>query len=385
MTSPLAMTPNANIPLSGAGTAAPGRVGATAPKVAALGATRGAGKTGPNPRVTTAPILLPADPQRLHAALERGVQQLSTFKTSVDQDAAGRINTAVQRARNQATSHLSDAADIVRTALLAPINALLNMLNDLVSHPTRLLDPIATINGMVDDISKNIVDTMNHINDVITKDAINTLGGVEADVQQLQGTAQTGGKLLSAMRRAHQEKTQAELVALESQLNALTPQQGGFGRSRAQALPAQSAFRFAPVQSRLHTTLQKSVVPYQSTASKLKSSWAAIKTRHLAAQPRSLDARAKQTAQTELDRMFRGKSPADAERTRQNLMNQARLKFGSDPKLMASIEQNLNGYVQVHVAPAALSTSPGGKQMLNPQPLPPKNGSLQNKQLPVQK
>jgi hypothetical protein len=371
MTSPLTMAPNANIPLSGTGTAAPGRVGAAVPKVAPLATTSGPGKTGPNPRVATAPILLPADPQRLHAALVRGAQELGTLKTSVDQDAAGRINTAVQRARNQATTHLADAADIVKTALLAPINALLTMLNDLVNHPTTLLDPIATINGMVNDISKNIVDTMNHINDVITKDAINTLGGIEGDVQRVQGEAQTGGKLLNAMRRAHQEKTQAALVALESQLNALAPTQGGFGRSRALAMPAQTAFRFAPVQSRLHATLQKSVVPYHAISSNLKTNWAKIQTLHLAAKPRPLDAHTKQTAQTQLDQLFRGKSPADVERTKQNLLNQARSKYGSDPKVMAAIEKNLNGYVQVHVAPAALSTNPGGKQKLNPQPLPP--------------
>ena len=391
MTSAIAMTPSANIHLPRPGTTAPSHIGAAAaPKVAALGATQGTGKPGPNPRMTTAPILLQADPQRLHAALERGAQQLSTLKTSVNQDIAGRINTAVQRARNQATSHLSDAADIVKTTLLAPINALLTMLNDLVNHPTTLLDPIATINGMVDDIGKNIVDTMNHINDVITKDAIVTLGGIEGDVQQVQGAAQAGGKLLSAMRRAHQEKTQAALEALESQLNALAPQQGGFARSHALAPAAHVTFRFAPVQSRLHATLQKSVMPYQSIASNLKSSWAAINMKHLAVRPHPLDARTQQTAQAELDGMFRGKSAADVERTKQNLLSQARLKFGSDPKLMASIEQNLNSYVHSHVAPAAPAPgsavkppNPNRQQTLSLQPLPPKQGTAQYRQSPA--
>lgn len=383
-------TAPAAIPHAGLGAASSSRAGTyAASRMTAPGASSAAPKSGPNPRVTQAPIQLPADPQRLHAALVRGSQELGTLKTSVDQDIAGHINGALQRARNQATAHLADAADIVKTTLLAPINALLNMLNDLVNHPTTLLDPIATINGMVDDISKNIVDTMNHINDVITRDAIITLGGIEGDVQQVQGAAQAGSKLLSAMRRARQEKTQAALQALESELNALGPQQGGFNRSHALAPAAHVAFRFAPIQSRLHATLQKSVMPYQSIASNLKSSWAAINMKHQAVRPRPLDAGAQQNAQMQLDGMFRGKSPADVERTRQNLLSQARLKFGSDPRLMVSIEQNLNNYVRTHVVaapmpgPAVKPPNPNGPRMLNPQPLPPKTGTMQNKQLPA--
>ncbi len=387
MASTVPLTASANIHLPGPAAVTPGHVAATAPRAGSLAARQGGGMPGPNPRAS-APILLAADPQRLHAALQRGAQELATLKNSVDQDVAGHINTALQQARNQATTHLADAADIVKTTLLAPINALLTMLNDLVKHPTTLLDPIATINGMVDDISKNIVDTMNHINDVITRDAIATLGRVEPDVQQVQGAAQAGDKLLNAMRRAHQEKTQAALQALESQLNAMAPHQRGFIQSRALAMPMQAAFRFAPVQSRLHATLQKSVMPYQSIASQLKGNWATIKTMHLAVKPRPLDAHAKQIARNQLDQMFRGKSPADVERVRQNLLNQARAKYGSDPKLMASIEQNLNGYIHNYVVPSELRPAvkppnPNRNRMLNPQPLPPRSGSLQNMQLPA--
>lgn len=357
MTSPIAISPSAN-----------------APKINAQGTIQSAAKTktGPNAAVMTAPILNQADPQQLHSALERGAQQLGTLKTSVDQEIAGRINSAIQQAGNQATSHLADAADIVKTALLAPINALLKMLNDLVNHPTTLLDPIATINTMVDDISNNITTTLNHINDDITKDAIATLNSVEMNVQQVQGSAQTGDKLLKAMRVAHQERTKAALNALESQLNAI---QGSTARSRALAMPAQAVFRFAPVQNKMHAALQQKVMPFQSVSSNLKNNWAKIKTLHMAAQPRPLDLHTKQTARNHLDQLFRGKSAADVESIKQNLLSSARMKFGSNAKLMASIEQNLNGYIRDHVAPVAPLSAPGSKLMLNPQPLPPKQGA----------
>ena len=347
---------------------------------APMGTAQRAGKVGSDPRPTVAQITLPADPQRLRAALQRGTQQLNALQTSVEQGAARRINSALQRAGDQVASHMSAVGDIVQTALLAPINGLLDTLKDLVTHPTRLLDPIATIDGLVQSIGRNVVDTMNHINDVITKDATQTLQGVETDLQQAQGAADSGNKLLNAMRLAHQQKTDAALKQLESQLNATAPPQGGAGGARVMA---SGAYRFNTAHSKIQATLQKSVAPHQAIASKLKTDWAAIQTRHQVVKLRPLDVRTKQTAQNELDRMFRGKSPAEVENAKQQLMNRARQKFGSDPKLMASIEHNLNGYVHERVAPAALPPSPGGKQVLNPQPLSSKQGSGQNKQLPA--
>jgi len=385
MTSPMVMAPSVQIHPQGSNMAVLNH--AAAPKMALMGTSQGAAKTGVNNGVMAAPILNAADPQQLHAALVRGTQELSALKSSVDQDIAGRINNAVQRAGDQATSHLADAADIVKTALLAPINALLTTLNDLVKHPTTLLDPIATINTMVDNISNNVVNTMNHINDVITKDAIATLGSVEGDVQQVQDAAQSGDKLLKAMRLAHQQKTKSALNALESQLNALAPRQTNFAQSHTLARPKLASFRFASVQSRLHATLQQSVMPYQTASSNLKNNWAKIKSLHFAAHPRPLDVHTKQTAQAKLDQMFRGKSPIEVEHIKQDLLNQARVKFGSDPKLMASIQQNLDGYIQNHVVrlelvPTVKPPNPNRDRMLNPQPLPPRQGIRPGNQLP---
>ena len=348
LSSVAAMAPSPSVNLTaGASTRARAPTMRVAP-----GATQAAPKIGPNPMITVAPIQLAADPQRLHAALERGTQRLEALKSSVDQAAAGRINSAVQQALNQANSHLSDAANIVQTALLAPLKALQSTLSHLVAHPTELLDPIATINDMVNNISNSIVSTMSHINDVITQDAISTLQGLEPDVQKVQAAQQAGAALLSAMRRAHQERTQAALDALESQLNALAPQGGGIGQMRLMTVPA-TAFHFAPVQSKIHATLQQSVLHYQTVASNLNGSWAKIKAQHLSVRPRPLDLQKRQSAETRLDQLFRGKSSADVERARQDLLNQARARFGSDPKLMASIEQNLDSYLRTH-RPAAV-------------------------------
>lgn len=344
-------------------------------------------KTGLNAaaRMAPAPILNQADPQQLHNALVRGTQVLGTLKSSVDQQINGRINGAIQQAGNQAVSHLSDVGDIVKTALLAPINALLTTLNDLVKHPTTLLDPIATINTMVGDLNQNIAGTMNHINDVITKDAIATLDSVESNVQLVQGDGDTGDKLIKAMRVAHQEKTKAALNALEAQLNAISSQQS---RSRIAAMPAQAVFRFGPVQNKLHSALQQHAMPFQTMSSNLNISWARIKTLHVSAQPHPLDMHTRQTAQNQLDQMFRGKTPAQVASIKQDLLSRARMKFGSNASLMAKFEQNLNSYIQNHVVssellPAVKPPNPNRNQMLNPQSLPPSQGIRPGNQLPA--
>lgn len=344
-------------PTKGAATSGPVSVHAPA--------AQASGKAGSRPSgAAVAPIALPADPQQLHSALQRAAQQLNALQTSVEQQAAQRIGNALQQARNQANSHLSAVQDIVNTALTAPINALLSTLNDLVAHPERLLDPVATLNTMVDDLNRNIVATMNHINDVITQDAINTLHSVESDVNQALNAAQTGGKLVAAMRRAQQQRTAAALHDLETQLAASgAPQQqraGGFGAARASGAPLQAAFRFDTVHSRLRTTLKASVMPYQNASDKLKTRWAAIKVKQQGLKARPLEPRARQNAQAELDRMFKGKSPAEAERAKQDLLNRARAKFGSNPTLMASLEQNLNEHVRSHYSVAVPAIQSGG-------------------------
>ena len=329
-------------------------------------ASQAAGTAGPRTGATAhAPIALPADPQQLKAALQRGAQQMNSLQHSVEQQAAQRINNALQQARNQANQHLSAVQDIVNTALMAPVNALLSTLNDFVAHPERLLDPVATLNTMVDDLNRNIVATMNHINDVVTQDAIRTLNSVESDVNQALNAAQTGGKLVAAMRRAQQQRTAAALHDLETQLAASgAPQQqraGGFGAARASGPALQAvSFRFDTLNSKMRNSLKVSVAPYQNVSDKLKQRWATVKLKQQNVKPRPVDARARQSAQAELDRMFKGKSPAEAERARQDLLNRARAKFGSNPTLMASLEQNLNEHVRSHYSVAVPAVQSGG-------------------------
>jgi hypothetical protein len=202
---------------------------------------------------------------------------------------------------------------------------------------------------LVNDILQKITVALNHITDVITSDAIATLGGVESDVRNVQSTAQEGDKLLGLMRRAHQEGTQSALQALESELNAVAPRQNGIGQAHTLLSPSMAGFRFAPVRSQLHATLAHAIAPTQKLANDLGSSWAAIRARHPGGvRMHPLDPGSKANAKAQLDRMFLGKSPSEIARAKQSLLNRARQRYGSNPQLMAAIEQNLDSYLRTH-------------------------------------
>jgi len=311
-------------------------------------APRGGAQSAPHHVLSHMPTIQQADPRRLKAALKRGLEALTSMKSRVDHDAESRIGKALQRARNQANSRLSDAASIVQTALLAPIHSLEHLLSNLIKNPTQLADPVATVNATINDITKKVTSTLNHINDVITHDAIVTLGGVETDVQSIQSTAQEGDKLLGLMRRASREGTQPALQALESELNIVAPQPMSIAKPNVFASRARASFRFALVRTRLHATLAQAIAPTQKLANNLASSWAAIRARHPNVRMHPLSPRKLRIAKAELDRRFLGKPPAQIARAKQALLNQARQRYGSNPQLMAAIQHNLDSYLRTH-------------------------------------
>jgi len=306
-------------------------------------------RSAPNPAIAPrAPMLLKADPQRLHAALQRGLQTLTTMRRSLDQQEVPYVNAVLEAARNKAATRRDDADHLVQTALLAPINSLRDLLNDLAANPARILDPVGTINKLVDDITKKSGSILGQLDDIILKEPMNVLAGVEAKVQQAQSEAHEGSTLLDLMRRARQEGTQVALEALESDLNRLAPQQNRVGQAHTLASLTTASFRFAPVRSRVHATLAQAIAPTQSLTSKLKSSWAAIRAQHPNVGVHPLDPSSLGKAKVQLDRMFAGKSASQVARAKRDLLDQARLRYGANAQLVAAISQNLDGYLRTH-------------------------------------
>lgn len=298
----------------------------------------------PSSAVSAAPAVnLAADPARVRSALTRAADKVSGLESEISRDVASQVNAGLQRAREQAESHARTAGDISRTLLEAPLIALKNSLLDMLAHPERLFDPSATINAQITLISNNIVDTMNRINDAVTRDAVATLNGVEGDIRRAQSNADMAEKIVKAMERLSREKNQVALSQLESLIGG-----GTAGAASVRPVPQRMVFRADALRGRVDTATLRTIAPLKSTTDSLRSQWAAIEAKR-PTKTASLSPRMQQQGKAELDRLFVNKSPAEIQRQKTDLLAKARQRFGSNPQVMAKIEQQLEQEINLRV------------------------------------
>lgn len=300
--------------------------------------------TPPTGAIRTAPALtVPADPAQMRAALSRAADKVGSLESEISREVASQVSAALQRAGQQAESHLSTAADVTRTLLEAPFLALQRSLNDMLSHPERLVDPSATINSQINIISNSIVDAMNRINDAITRDALATLGGVEADIHRAAANADRADKIVKAMEQLSRDQSQTALTNLES----LTGAAAGSGMARAPigAVPMAASFRVDAIRGRLNSATTPVITPLKTATDGLRSQLASIER----PRPTAMDAQVKQQGEAEFDRLFANKSPDEVQRQKAELLAKARQRFANDPQLVAKIQQQLDQQIGVRV------------------------------------
>ncbi len=328
-------------------TAAPGsqpslRAGVAAPTTAAL---------APSSVASAAQTInLAADPARVRSALNRAAETVGGLESEISRDVASQVNAGLQRARQQAESHAATAADISRTLLEAPLLALKNSLLDMLAHPERLFDPSATINSQINIISNNIVDTMNRINDAVTRDALATLNAVEVDIRRAQGNADRADKIVKAMEHLARDKNQVALSQLESLIGGGA---GGVPGSRPMPVALPTVFRADALRGRVDTATLRTIAPLKTATDSLRSQWAAIEAKR-PTKTTSLDPRMQQQGKAELDRLFANKSPDEVQRHKADLLAKARQQFGSNPQLMAKIQQQLDREIGLRVPSASM-------------------------------
>ena len=85
---------------------------------------------------------------------------------------------------------------------------------------------------------------------------------------------------------------------------------------------------------------------HKAAISDISTKWASIRTLTKAAPPR-VDASFQQRVDQELSAKFRGKSPAEIQKEKQQLVDDARKRFASDPttlkKVLAYLESHAKG------------------------------------------
>jgi hypothetical protein len=341
------------------------RVGvATSPGVAAL---KQHGNQAQGPKlVSTAPVPM-ADPNQLRDALRQGADTLQRLHADLNSQAVNHIYSAAQLAKNQAERHLNAARRIGETSVMAPIRQLEQMLNDILRHPERLLDPTSLVNESIERLTVAMTQVVEQIHHEISSEALATVRGVDQHVRRVTGDTAIATRIHEAMTKAHRARTQQSLDELRA---ALRDGSGSPASRAAMPLPSGLMFQFMPnVQQKRQASVDKARQPYLQHINALKLQGSNIKSMRAMKQANRLPPGTEQRAKAELDRLLKGKTPQEAEQVKRDLKARLQTKYGNQPRVMAELNRNFDSRFAAHLRanPALLKApAPGRTGLLLP-------------------
>ncbi|HEX9009425.1 MAG TPA: hypothetical protein VF804_03585 [Holophagaceae bacterium] len=307
----------------------------------------------------------PVSPQDLLDALRRAQQAVDGLRPDVTQP-INQVRQFATQAEQQAVAAASSAANIAQTALLAPLQTLGNMLQDLVNHPEHIFDPSKIVDDAITQITNQAITTMTQVHDAVMQQAKGTLDLAQKPLQDALDRASVAKKIVDAMQRLQHARTQSALDAL----NAVVPRQ----RLDARMLVSQVAAATHPSGiaalnlSQHHTMV---LAPFNritasrltaraagaQMAAQLKGPWQQFK--RIQAAPPKADPAAKGRVDADLARRFAGMTPAQAQAEKQRLDNEARARFAKDPQTLAKVLAYLDGHPAVRLRVGGMDHNQG--------------------------
>ncbi len=301
----------------------------------------------------------PVSPQDLLDALRRAQQAVDGLRPDVTQP-INQVRQFATQAEQQAAAAASSAANIAQTALLAPLQTLGNMLQDLVNHPEHIFDPSKIVDDAITQITNQAITTMTQVHDAVMQQAKGTLDMAQKPLQDALDRASVAKKIADAMQRLQRARSKSALDAL----NAVVPRQ----RVDVHMLVSQVAAATHPSGitalnlgqhhgmvlapfNRITASRLTARAAGAQMAAQLKGPWMQFK--RIQAAPPKADPAARNRMEAELTQRFAGKSPAQAAAEKQALLNEARARFARDPKTLQKVEAMLNAdpVIQNHLGP----------------------------------
>lgn len=335
--------------------------GASAGKATVGGAKPAGGGVGPAPggnalvggaAASGAVVLatMPADPADILAALRRAKDAIDGLRPDITAP-LNQVRQFAGQAEQQVANAVGSAAGIAENALMAPLRVLGNMLNGLLAHPERLFDPGRIVDDAINQVTTQVIGTMNQVHDAVMSQATATLNQAHQPLQDVLDRAATAKKIADAMQKLEKARNRAALEGL----NKVVPQQRVDARLLvSQAALATHASGIAALDLNKHKTMVAApfarlnaakqtarVVGTQMNA-KLKGPWAEFK--RLQAAPVKVDPSAQAKVDAELNSRFAGKSPAEAEAEKRAMLAEARNRFAKDPATLRKVEALLEGH-----------------------------------------
>ncbi len=315
----------ANIPLGGPGPAA-GGTGA-----AAGGATIAAS--------------MPADPAALLDAMTRAEQKVRELEREVARDVIPVVQRGADTAIRLLENHLQTAANIARTILEAPLLSLKDMLDDLIKHPERLFNPTDLVNRQIDAINRSLVNTMNRIADEVTRDATRTINDLAHPLGHAHDKASNATKVADAMTKLRHDRSKAALDHLQELVGPPSGQGVGVTAGGARVAAVAHPIMLARLTTKIDVgKTHARVVPTRITQD-LTRQWAEAQRLHAAVQREAQargDLAVHQRVSADLAARLGGKSPAEQDAIKSDLIREARRRFAGNPQVLAAAERIIN-------------------------------------------
>jgi hypothetical protein len=286
----------------------------------------------------------PADPASAADALSRADTYVHDLQTKGGSLAAP-IAQAETAAVTAANRHVSIAGQISSALAGAPLQALEGMLSDLLSHPERIFDPSAEIDAQLASITNQIPALLTRIFTEVTHEAMGNLTAVANPLQQLQDSAEGGSAVAAAMKKLVDGETENNLDALNHLLPAVPPLTARLNATHVFTPPSGIVGHHELVSAaiaRVEPTKLPIFVQRKAAVDDLNVRWQGIKAKAKVQIP--VDAATSQKVDHDMTAKFAGKSAADREKTKQDLLNEAAKRFANEPKTLEKIRQ----YIEAH-------------------------------------
>jgi hypothetical protein len=293
---------------------------------------------------------LPADPKDILEALRRAKDAVDGLRPDITAP-LNQVRQFAGQAEQQVANAVGSAASIAENALMAPLRVLGNMLNDLVAHPERIFDPGSIVDDAINQVTTQVIATMNQVHDAVMSQARGTLNLAHQPLQDLLDRSATAKKVADAMQKLEKNRNKAALEGL----NKVMPTHRGDSRALVThvALATHSTgivaldlnkhkTMIAAPFARLDAAKLTARVAGTQMNSKLKGPWAEFK--RLKAAPVKLDPSAKPKMEAEIARRFAGKTAAESAEEKRAMLAEARVRFGKDPELLRKVLIVIEGH-----------------------------------------
>jgi hypothetical protein len=255
------------------------------------------------------------------------------------------------QAEQQVANAVGSAAGIAENALMAPLRVLSNMLNGLLAHPERIFDPGSIVDDAINQVTNQVIATMNQVHDAVMSQATATLNLAHQPLQDVLDRSAAAKKVADAMQKLEKNRNRAALEGL----NKVMPPQRVDSRALvshvalathasgivALDLNKHKTMIAAPFARLSATKLTVRTVGTQMNA-KLKGPWADFK--RLKAAPVKLDPSAKPKMDAEIARRFAGKTATESAAEKRAMLAEARVRFAKDPELLRKVGIIIEGH-----------------------------------------